>query len=179
MGGRRTIRQKLLLAALLLVLIGWPIRGIVGYLGQGAGGHDAPMLLYQVALFQMELLGSAAAEAAQADSTRQLDALRLSAYSANFTHERLVLAVNDKAFVKLASVGELVQVALRLQIAGDRPLKSEEKAVLSKAAPSVQAIVEGYSKLLRASGKPVPSQNERLAKLDQELTELLHKGLLR
>jgi hypothetical protein len=79
----------------------------------------------------------------------------------------------------LHSIEQLVQLVLRLQIGGERALKPEEKETLAKAAVTFKDIYEGYGKLLTSSGKPVSSQNDKLAKLDGELAELLKKRLLR
>lgn len=177
--GRKTVLRKVGIWLSLLVLVGWPISRIYGYLSQSQGGENASLLLFQVAQFQMELLGSSLAEAAKAQDTKELDSLRLSAYSANYTHERLVAALGDGKLTPLHSIEQLVQCVLRLQIGGERALKSEEKEALAEASAAFKDIYEGYGGLLSGSGKPVSSQNDKLAKTDEQLNELLKKRLLR
>lgn len=177
--GRRAGWRKFGIWIVLLLLIVWPIYRIFGYMSQHSESYDASLLLYQVAQFQIELLNSSMAEAAKAKDTKELDSLRVSAYSANYTHERLVLAVGGNELTPLHSIEALVQYVLRLQIAGERVLKPEEKETLAKAAQTFKDIYEGYGKLLTSSGKPVSSQNDKLAKLDGELAESLKKRLLR
>lgn len=177
--GRRAGWRKFGIWIVLLVLIGWPIYRIYGYMSQHKESYEASLLLYQVAQFQIELLNSSLSEAAKAKDTKELDSLRLSAYSANYTHERLVLAVGGDELTALHSIEQLVQFVLRLQIGGERALKPEEKETLAKAAVTFKDIYEGYGKLLTSSGKPVSSQNDKVAKLDEELAELLKKRLLR
>lgn len=177
--GRKAGWRKFGIWIVLLLLIGWPIYRIYGYMSVRSESYDSSLLLFQVAQFQIELLNSSLAEAGKAKDTKELDSLRLSAYSANFTHERLVLAIGERNITPLHSIEQLVQVVLRLQIGGERALRADEKEMLSKAALTFKDIYEGYGKLLTSSGKPVSSQSDKLAKLDGELAEMLKKRLLR
>ncbi|MDF2723696.1 MAG: hypothetical protein K0Q59_3371 [Paenibacillus sp.] len=177
--GRKAGWRKFGIWIVLLLLIGWPIYRIYGYMSVRSETYDASQLLFQVAQFQIELLNSGLAESAKAQDTKELDALRLSAYSANFTHERLVLAVGANKLTALHSLDQLVQYVLRLQIGGERALRADEKETLSKAAAMFKDIYEGYGKLLTGSGRPVSSQSDKLAKIDEELTEMLKKKQLR
>ena len=176
--GRRAGWRKFGVWIVVFVLIIWPIYRIYGYLNQHTGSYNASVLLYQVAQFQIELLNSSLTEAAKAQDTRGLDSLRLSAYSANYTHERLVLAVGEGKLTPLHSIDQLVQYVLRVQIGGARALRPDEKETLAKAGQIFKDIFEGYGKLLSSSGKPLASHNDELAKFDEELAELLKKRLL-
>lgn len=176
--GRKTGWRKLGVWMILAVLIGWPLYRIYGYLSQSASSYDATLLLYQVAQFQVELLNSSLSEASKAGTTDELDSLRVTAYSANFAHERLVMAVGKERIANLHSIQQLVQAVIRLQIGGDRALKPEEKEAFVQAEKLFKPMYEGYGKLLTSSGKPVSSQNDKLKKLDAELDELLRKRIL-
>lgn len=177
--GQKYVLRRLVVWLVLALLIVWPISRISGYLSQHDKSYDASLMLYQVALFQVELLASSLSEAARALQTKELDSLRLSAYSAAYTHERLVLAVGESRLTPLHSLDQLVQFVLRLQIAGERALKPEEKETIAKAAQTFKEMFESYGKLISASGKLVSSQNDKLAKLDRDMAELLKKGMLR
>ncbi|GAA3408388.1 hypothetical protein ACFFNY_12910 [Paenibacillus hodogayensis] len=177
--GRHAGLRKMALWLALLLLILWPISRIYGYLTQHRESANASLLLFQVSQFQIELLNSSLAEATKAGDTKELDALRLSAYSANYVHERLVQAVGDDRLTPLRSVEQLVQCVLRLQIGGSRALKADEKEALGEASRAFKDVYEGYGKLLTSSGKLVSSQNDKVAKLDEQLAELLKKKLLR
>lgn len=177
--GRRASLRKIGIGFMLVLLVGWPLYRIYGYLSDTRETQDASVLLYQVAQFQIELLNSSLAKASGAGDTGELDALRLSAYSANYTHERLVQAVGEGKLAPLHSLEQLVSSVLRLQIGGKRALRPEEKEALEQAAKLFKDIYEGYGKLLSSSGKPISSQNDKLSKVDAELSELLKKRLLR
>ncbi|PYI52205.1 hypothetical protein [Paenibacillus flagellatus] len=177
--GRKAGFRKAGVWIVLVVLIGWPAYRIYGYMTQHPASYDAAMLLYQVSQFQIELLNSSLAEAAKAGATDELDSLRVAAYSAHYTHERLAMAVGDGKLTRLDSIERLVQVVIRLQIGGERAIKPEEKETLAKASAMFKDMYEGYGKLLSSSGKVVSSQSDKLAKLDAELDEWLQKRLLR
>lgn len=175
---QRAVIRKLAVWLVLAMLIVWPMYRIYGYLNAQPKSYDAAELLYQVAQFEIELLNSALLEAGKAKTTGELDSLRLAAYSADFTHERLTLAIGENRLVRLSSIERLLQYVLRLQIGGSRTVKADEKETLERSAQLFKAIYEGYGKLLTPSGSPSSSQNEKLKKLDDELAELLKKKLL-
>jgi len=177
MGRKRTLR-KFIAALALAVLIVWPVYNIYGYLQPQGRAADAARLLYQVALFQMELLNNSLAESSKARTASGLNSLRLAAYSANFAHERLVLAYGEDRLAKLHSVEKLLQYVLRVQIGGERAVRAEEQETLAMASEQFAAIYEVYGKLLHSSGKPSSSADGELRKLDKQLSELLEKRLM-
>jgi hypothetical protein len=177
--GRRAGWRKFGVWVVLFVLIVWPVYRIYGYFTQHEASYDASLLLYQVSQFQVELLNSSLSEADKAGMTNELDSLRLTAFSAGYTHERLVLALGQSKLTKLASIEQLVQFVTRLQIGGDRALKQEERDTFGKASLLFKQMYEVYGKLLTSGGRTVSSQNDKLAGLDKELEELLRKRLLR
>jgi hypothetical protein len=177
MGNRARVHLKKLLGWFIVAaLIVWPSYQIVNSLRSASEKHDASNLLYQVALFQMELLNSALIEGAEAKRSEELNELRLAAYSANFTHERLVLA-EGKSLSALHSLPELIQYLLRLQIGGERNLKQDETDTFAKAGAGFKVLFDNYSKLMSSGGKVVGSANDKMKKADDELYDLIHKKL--
>lgn len=177
--GRKAGWRKFGIWIVVFVLIVWPLYRIYGYFTQHEVSYNAAQLLYQVSQFQIELLNSSLSEAAKAATTNELDSLKLAAFSAGYTHERLVLALGPSKLTRLASIEQLVAFVTRLQIGGDRALKQEERETFDKASLVLKTMYEVYGKLLTSGGRTVSSQNDKLAKFDKELEELLKKRLLR
>jgi hypothetical protein len=131
---RRMQAGKLTVYGLVLMLSIWPIFQAID-LFQSKGSDTNPThLLYQVSLFQMELLSSYLQQTREITDSAQLDALKQSLYSANYTHERLALAVGSDHLAALSSMNQLMQYVLRLQVGGHRVLKADEKQTLLDAA---------------------------------------------
>ncbi|WP_284637847.1 S-adenosylmethionine decarboxylase [Paenibacillus silviterrae] len=173
----RNHRKKWFMYAILALLIVWPISQIVGMLQTDAHREEADKLLYKVSFFQMELLGSYLQDAGVVRDTESLAALRQSLYTANYTHDHLVLAYGESALTKLESLSQLMQYILRLQIGGQRPLKTDELQTLSEVNRLYADLYDAYGKLL-SGGDIVSSENTRLAKADKAIAELLKKKQL-
>lgn len=174
---RKVIVVKMIRWGLIVVLLTWPAFHIFQMMSSDHEQGNAEQLLFQVALFQMELLSGSLNEATSAKDTAQLNALKQAVYAMKYTHERLVQVMGGKA-PKLTSLNEFMQVVVRLQIGGQRPLKSEELALLRKLNQSFQELYTSYGKLMTSNGKIVASSVEQIDKLDAVLIELLHKKLL-
>ncbi|MDD9269889.1 S-adenosylmethionine decarboxylase [Paenibacillus sp. GCM10023248] len=176
---RRKLTRKAILYSIVIFLIIWPIYQLVQMIGPHKEEHDATHLLYQVSLFQMELLKSYLEEASKSKSTDELDASELALYSAGFAHERLVLAAGGSEFLTpLSSITQLSQYLQRLQVGGERALKPEEQQILKEAATQYKSMYDIYEKIMASNGDIVTSQNDKLAKLDTDLTTFLRKKLL-
>ncbi|WP_312886597.1 S-adenosylmethionine decarboxylase [Paenibacillus foliorum] len=172
-------RRKLLLYAFLFFLVCWPLYSINSIITSShSERQDAGKLLYQVSLFQMELLGSFLHDANQTQGTEGLDMLRQAIYTANFTHEHLVLAYGQDELIPLGGLTQLMQYVVRLQIGGQRPLKADESQTLDQVRKQYADLYDAYGKLMSADHKIVSSQNERLIKTDKAMTELIKKKLL-
>ncbi|UUZ84384.1 hypothetical protein LJK88_12185 [Paenibacillus sp. P26] len=167
-----------LLYAFVGVLIAWPLIQTIHLLGKDAPVERADKLLYQVSLFQMELLGSYLQTGNKSQNTDALNALRQAVYSAQYTHEHLVMAYGESKLAKLESLPSLMQYILRLQVGGARRLKPEEAAVLGDVNRQFADLYDAYGKLLSSGGDIVESQNIRLEKADKSITDLLKKKLL-
>src|SRR4051812_25932155 len=111
---KNKIVRKAVLYGVMLFLILWPISQLAHMLGHHEEDHDATHLLFQVSLFQMEILKSNLDTAAQSKSTNELDTLKQALYSAAYTHERLVLAAGgDGKLTALSFISQLSQYVQR------------------------------------------------------------------
>ncbi|MCR8629620.1 S-adenosylmethionine decarboxylase [Paenibacillus radicis (ex Xue et al. 2023)] len=172
-------RRKLLFYVFLLLAGCWSLYQINSLImGSHTEKQNAGKLLYQVSLFQMELLGSFLHDANQSQGTEGLDMLRQAIYTANFTHEHLVLAFGEDELVPLKGLTQLMQYVVRLQIGGQRPLKADESQTLEQVRKQYADLYDAYGKLMSTDHKIVSSQNERLIKTDKAMTELIKKKLL-
>ncbi|NEW04471.1 hypothetical protein GK047_00340 [Paenibacillus sp. SYP-B3998] len=141
--------------------------------------HDATHLLFQVSLFQMELLNSYLEEARKMKDTAELNAIKQALYSAAYTHERLVLAVGGNEHLNsMSSLTQLMQYIQRLQIGGERQLKPDEIQTLQETANQYKDMYQLYEKIMASSGGVISSQNVKLTELNDALTIKIHKKML-
>ncbi|MBE1443496.1 S-adenosylmethionine decarboxylase [Paenibacillus sp. OAS669] len=171
-------KRKWIMYAILVFFVVWPVYQIIGMIGAHSEKQDAGKLLYQVSLFQMELLSSYLHDIEKVKDTEGLNPLRQAIYTANFTHQHLVLAYGEDQLTPLESLSQLMQYVLRLQIGGQRPLKGEEVQALLEVRKQFDDLYDAYGKLLSSRGDVVGSQNQRLQKDDKMVNELLRKKLL-
>jgi hypothetical protein len=140
--------------------------------------QDPAMMLHQVSVFQLELLNSFLAEASVARSADDLNSLKQAVYSAQYTHEKLILAVGEQKLSKLSSVSDLMQYILRLQIGGDRPLDEQEIIVFQEVHESFKQLYNTYKTLFSAKGEIITSQKQKLEELDLMVSDnFKNKGL--
>jgi hypothetical protein len=175
---RRRQAGKFVVYTLVLILLIWPVFQISGLFHAKGKDTDETHLLFQVSLFQMELLSSYLQQTDNVQDTRGLDTLRQALYSAGYTHERLTLAVGSDKLALLSSMNQLMQYVIRLQIGGQRPLKAEEKQTLHDAAAQFQDIYAIYEGIMSSNGSIISSQHEKLVKKDTSLSEIIRKKLL-
>ncbi|MCY9663791.1 S-adenosylmethionine decarboxylase [Paenibacillus alginolyticus] len=176
---KQKIVRKAVIYSLVAFLIIWPIYQLVQILGPHKEAHDATHLLYQVSLFQMELLKSYLEEAAQSKDTEGLNAVGQALYSASYTHERLVLAAGGSEYLtSLDSMTQLMQYLKRLQVGGKRALKPDEIQVLKEVCLQYKSMYDLYEKMMASNGDIVSSQNTKMAELDRNLTSFIRKKAL-
>ncbi|MDF2927610.1 MAG: S-adenosylmethionine decarboxylase proenzyme [Paenibacillaceae bacterium] len=135
------------------------------------------VLLYEVASFQTELLGSTVSEGQSVASAGALNEWKRAAYSAIFAHERLARAAGNGLPEKLDSLDAMLQWILRIQIAGERPLRKEETELLKDIAGEFPPLVEAYSMLIDSQGDVNRSGNDKMKKIDARLAEMIRKHL--
>lgn len=169
---------KMLLATMCVLLIGWPLYQIYDLYHTNNEKRDAVQLLYEVSTFQMELLGNFLMESAAAGQTADLNALKQSAYSANFTHQRLKQALGEDSVGDMESLQELLQFIISTQIVGNRTLKPSETETLRIASEEYAALFEAYRTLVSKDGDISESQKQVLKETDEKLAKLFKQKAL-
>lgn len=167
--------KRVLQITLLILLVAWPLYYIVSSLQHRTVKHDAAYLLYEVSLFQMELLNSSLQEVANLKTANELEELKKSLFMTDFTHERLVMAVGED-ISSLESLSLLMRAVERMEISGARSIKAEERQLLTESSKLIEEMYTSYSKVMNSSGKIIGSQNEEIVQFDEELVALLKKN---
>ncbi|GIO34726.1 MULTISPECIES: S-adenosylmethionine decarboxylase [Paenibacillus] len=169
---RRGFRDLLFLG-LMVVLVGLLV--IQGYrmLRPQTEHADAGRMLYEVSLFQMQVLNTSLLDAADSGDTNGLNALKLAAYSAAFTHDRLANALGRNNLYAFPALGGLVDAITSWQIGGNRPLREEEKELLREYGGLFSGALQSYQQLLSESGHVISSKNDELKKTGKQLAELV------
>ncbi len=163
------IRTSRVLTLVIVFMIVFTIFQLYSALTPAKDPTDATILLHQVSLFQLELVHSFLSEASRAATASDLDALKQAVYSAQFSHERLMSAVDEQDMPAMQSISDLMQYILRLQIGGDRPLGSEESEVFAKVQEPFGKLYEEYKIMLSSKGEIIASQKTAIEKWDTEI----------
>ncbi|CAM3501160.1 hypothetical protein [Marinicrinis lubricantis] len=157
------------------LVIGYPAYQILTVMDQEEHREDAVLMLYQVSLFQMEMLRGALVDSENARTTSDLEALKQSLYSAGYVHERFRLAVGSGNLGKLDFPERMQQYILRIQIGGERKLEDRELQPFIETSKIYEGMFETYRQLMSSSKEVYRSQNERLQELDQELSNMFQE----
>ena len=168
--------RKAVVYGVVFILLVWPIYQLLQMSGTHKEDHDATHLLFQVSLFQIEILKSSLGEAAERKTTDELNGVKQALYAAEYTHERLVLAAGgEDELTLLSSMDQLSQFVQRLQLGGERALTPAESQTLKESQKQYNSMCEVYVKMMASSGKIISSQNAKLSELDRNLTAYLRK----
>jgi hypothetical protein len=132
---------------------------------------DANRLLYEVSLFQLDLLVRFMNETGQYHGTEELDPLKLAAYSAGFAHDRLVAATKGR-LEPLAGFDRIVHYITGLQIGGRRLLTEKERELFAEAQEPLHRLYEAYGQAVNKRGDVISSMNGKLAEADRQLVAL-------
>jgi hypothetical protein len=173
----RSRGKKWLLFIVVVIVIGWPAIKLMGMVEQRHDPYEATRLLYQVSLFQFELLNSHVRSASLSTDSNQLELLKQSAYSVQYTHQRLSMALNDE-LEELSGLDEMLEYIMRLQIGGLRLLDDKEAQVFDAAVPVLQRAYEAYKGVLSTKASVIPSKHAELIKADKDLFKIFHGKLL-
>jgi hypothetical protein len=176
-GDPMKIKRRLLGSSLLLVLIGWSLFQIYGMGHSSIEKQNAGKLLYQVSLFQMEILGGFLYNVDKMKDTESLNPLQQAVYTATYTHAQLVLAYGADDLAPLPGLSELMQYMLRLQIGGQRPVKADEVQTLIEVRKQFSLMFDAYSKMLNSFNEIDSSQSDLMAKADKVIMDLLRKKM--
>lgn len=171
---RRKSRDLLfvILIALLVIILAYQAYRMMR---PQASHADAEQMLYEVSLFQIQVLNTSLLDTADAANTGDLDALKLAAYSAAFTHERLMKSLGKDKLYSFPALNGLVESLTTWQIGGKRPLSDAEKELLGSYSEVFSGVVEPYQQLLSESGHVIASRNDELETAGKRL-EALVKG---
>ena len=172
---RRRKQRDLLFVGLLLILLVSLVYQGYRMMWPHTEGENAERMLFEVAQFQMQVLGTSLADAAGSSRTDELNALKLAAYSASYAHDRLAKTFGDGAVDPLKPVGDLVNVITEWQIGGDRLLTDAEKDMLLRYSQLYAGVMPVYEKLLSEDGHVIASQAGQLKKIGKELAKTLEE----
>lgn len=173
---RRKPLGPLLLVLLALLVLIMPVWQMFDWMKVKNDKERTTVLLYQVTLFQMEMLESAM-NSSDTLTTTALDEWRRAAFAALYAHERLSRAVGSTLPAKLEGVDALLQWILRAQVGGSRTLSKEEAELLTEAPKSYRLILEAYGSLMNGDGNINGASSVKLKKADIGLAELVKKKL--
>jgi hypothetical protein len=165
---------------LVSLMLGWTLNSVYHVMNSSEEKQNDSHLLYQIVVFQIEMLNNTFVDIANLKSTQQLTVLRQMAYSVDYTHERFLISLGSDKTVELSSLKRMMDYILRLQIGGDRLLKSEEIQIFVDTSLLFKQLYEEYAKLMLDHEKNgvVASQNGKIHKVDQDITKIFSRKLL-
>jgi hypothetical protein len=170
---------KSLMIIISMLLIAWPLYQIYREFNAHSEQQNGVHLLYQVTLFQMELLNGAFTDSAAWTVTQQLNLLKQAAYSVHYTHERFAVIIGADKLTRLQSMSRMMDYIGRLQIGGNRVIAPEEKQAFLEAGKLYKQLYEAYNHLMASNAyNIVPAQNAKVKKQDQMLSDFFSKKLL-
>ncbi|MGF7047172.1 hypothetical protein J2T13_001674 [Paenibacillus sp. DS2015] len=138
--------------------------------------EDAGKMLFEVTHFQMEVLNTSLMEALQASHTEDLNALKLAAYSAHYSHERMVRAYGTDNLQSLSALRKLLDMITQWQIGGNRPLTDNEHELLTKYSTIFAELLPGYTLLLDNNNRIVASQADHIKQIGETLESLFSES---
>jgi hypothetical protein len=165
-----------LLAALML---GWTLNSVYQVVHSPEQKQNDSHLLYQIVVFEIEMLNSTLTDLPNWNNTQQLTVLKQMAYAVDYTQERFLISLGAGKLVELNSLKRLMDYIQRLQIGGDRLLKTEEIQVLADTSLLFKQLYEEYIKLMLTNESGIKaSQNAKIHKVDQVITDIFSRKLL-
>jgi hypothetical protein len=171
--------SQALFIVVVMLMLGWIFSSLYHLFHTTSEQQNGSHLLYQIALFQIEMLNSSLADITNLKSTQQLVAIKQAAYSVDYTHERFLISLGSNKTVALFSLKRMMDYILRLQIGGDRSLKPEETQVFVNTGILFKKLYEEYAKLMvNPYNRIIASQNAKIHKLDQDLADIFSRKLL-
>ncbi|MEX2461245.1 MAG: hypothetical protein WD469_08090 [Paenibacillaceae bacterium] len=161
------------------LMVGWSFHSVYQVIQKSDEQKSDSHLLYQVTLFQIEMLNNVLADSPHFKSPGELTPLKQAAYAVDYTHERFLIALGSNKAVELFSMKRLMDYILRLQMGGERSLKPDEIQVLVDAGLLFIQLHEEFAKLMANNHiEIIPSQNVKVHKVDQDLVKLFSRKLL-
>jgi len=169
--------KKMMYALIAAIAVGWPLMELVQAASDRHDPYEAVRLLHQVSVFQMDGLYSRLQQAESAETAGELEGLLHSAYAAQYTHERLMLAAGAGE-KPLASVDALIQYILRLQMGIGGHLTAEDSEMFREAADLFEELHNPYRRLIGSDGKLNSSNETAVWRADEALHRVFRQKLL-
>jgi hypothetical protein len=161
------------------LMLGWSLNSVYHVVNSHVGKPSDSHLLYQIAVFQIEMLNSTLLDIPNIKSTQQLTILKQMAYAVDYTHERFLISLGTNKVTELSSLKRMMDYILRLQIGGDRTLKLEEIQIFIDTSLLYKQLYENYAKLMPdGEGGIVASENTKIHKADIAITNIFSRKLL-
>jgi hypothetical protein len=161
------------------IMLGWTLNSWFHSIHAPSKQPSGTQLLYQVALFQIELLNNALLKSVSLKNTEELNALNQAAYSVEYTHERFLISQGSDKGAELNSIPRMMDYIHRLQIGGDRLLKPDEIEVFQRASKQFAQLFENYANLIsNHNSQLISSQNTKIHKIDQMIEDIFSEMLL-
>jgi len=138
--------------------------------------EDAGKMLFEVTYFQMEVLNTSLMDALKVSYTDDLNALKLAAYSAQYSHERMVRAYGTGNLQSLSALGQLLDMITKSQIGGNRPLTDNERDLLTQYSTNFAELLPAYSALLDINNRIAASQANYISQIGGNLEGLFSES---
>ncbi|AJS57493.1 hypothetical protein [Paenibacillus sp. IHBB 10380] len=169
---RRKGKDRLFLCVL-IVLVAFVVYEGYRMVRPTATQEDAGKMLFEVTYFQMEVLNTSLMDALQVSYTEDLNALKLAAYSAHYSHERMVRTYGKGHLQSLSALEQLLDRITKWQIGGNRPLTDSERDLLTQYSTNFAELLPVYSLLLDHNDRIASSQADHIKQIDENLDSLL------
>ncbi|QGQ95364.1 hypothetical protein EHS13_10945 [Paenibacillus psychroresistens] len=161
------------------LMLGWTLNSVYHVVSSPEQEQSDSHLLYQIAVFQIEMLNSAFVDIPNLKATQQLTILKQMAYAVDYTHERFLISIGENKVAELSSLKRMMDYILRLQIGGDRQLKPEEIRIFIDASVLFKQLYEEYAKLMVEDNDGiVAAVNKKIHKDDLAIYNIFSRKLL-
>lgn len=164
------LRKRIIMILLFFILV-WSLYSIFNQSPKQYQADSATMLLYEVSLFQLELLNNRINYTDEFSNDSSVELLKQAVYAVQFTHERLSIAM-EYQLPDLKGLDKMMEYIIRLQIGGIQTFNEEAKAVLFEASELIDHMYEHYSHLISSRGQIIKSSKTELINYDEQLYEL-------
>ncbi|GAB6991425.1 hypothetical protein [Paenibacillus pini] len=167
---RRRRGKDFIFLGLMIVLIGFIVFEGYRLMRPQSDRADAGQMLFEVAHFQMQILSTSLLDATNSTHTDQLNGLKLAAYSAAYSHQRLASVFGASSLNQLSAIADLVNLISEWQIGGDRPLSEQDRKIIRQYSEKFGGVLPVYQQLMSASGHVISSQDDDLERINKELS---------
>jgi hypothetical protein len=166
-----------LIVLVMLLTMGWTLNSVYHVIQSPKKQPSDAHLIYQIALLQLEMLNNKLANSPI--NTEDLTLLKQAAYAVDYTFERFLISLGTGKANELLALKRMTDYILRLQMGGNRPLRTEEIQTLSDSAILFKQLYDEFTLLMSSENNGIiSSHNTKVHKFDQEIVELFSRKLL-